>query len=852
MADQSEITRLKHALAQVERQIKKAKHRYEEAEHRYEEAEHRYEEAEHRYEEAEHRYEEERRLREEAEKETERTTLTEYITNCHHLLFTKFTVEQRESLTSKGTINNPTKKVCPTRLAPWEYFDDLRRDVLEEVLSTFPQGKKQFANRAGLREIGGCVARKKVADERCLEFVEHLSVEDPVRVIIDALTDESTTKTAFNIGSGVDFQNHPNALSDWAEETTERRRATRAQVRAQSAQAGSQSSASTKPDHIRPDQICVYLCDDDGTKAESSTHVKRRMAYVIEYKAPHKLTAAHLHAGLRPMNVYDEVVNRATVPAKGIDDTADFQYWAERLTAAAVTQTFHYMIKSGLEYGYLTTGEAFVFFNIDWNDPGTLYYHLAEPGLEVYNGSHPGDAIHHNAVGQVLAFTLLAFSSQTPSHAHTQDERERVCADLKKWVVDFEAMRLSIPRSQRKKPSPVPSLYQPSSSSNNGDESRSPRKLRSTCRPRDDPGSIRRQDPSSPEQSDKDGHGNDGSIDQSVVSIPNAPGPSKATGRQARRWRKGERTRTENDHVPCEQSPCHRETDEPGRSYQYCSLKCLLGLLGGKQLDAQCPNYLFHRRSPAEGSNPGNHPVDHATWLRLLRQQLKRTLDSGITPLGKQGARAAIFQITLLEYGYTFIGKGTVPEFVEDLEYEAAVYTERLQGLQGSCVPVCLGTVNLRELGRTYYYDFRVDIIFLVLLSWAGKSLVVAKGHRALLKKELVRSVRALHAKGVVHRDVRRPNIMWNDETKRPMIIDFERALLFVPPLPRQAPVVPNERAESGLNGDRKDAYFGEKDVSSRSDAPTSSCEGAASLQVAIQEDLLGVNMALSQYGSHF
>ena len=64
------------------------------------------------------------------------------------------------------------------------------------------------------------------------------------------------------------------------------------------------------------------------------------------------------------MNVYDEVVNRATVPAKGIDDAADFQYWAERLTAAAVTQTFHYMIKSGLEYGYVTTGEAFVFLNI--------------------------------------------------------------------------------------------------------------------------------------------------------------------------------------------------------------------------------------------------------------------------------------------------------------------------------------------------------------------------------------------------------------------------------------------------------------------------------------------------------
>ncbi len=84
------------------------------------------------------------------------------------------------------------------------------------------------------------------------------------------------------------------------------------------------------------------------------------MAYVLEYKAPHKLTPPHLRAGLRPMDMHDAVVNRSTVPATG-DAAVLFQYHADRLVAAAVTQTFHYMIEGGLQYGLLTTGEAIVF-----------------------------------------------------------------------------------------------------------------------------------------------------------------------------------------------------------------------------------------------------------------------------------------------------------------------------------------------------------------------------------------------------------------------------------------------------------------------------------------------------------
>jgi hypothetical protein len=80
---------------------------------------------------------------------------------------------------------------------------------------------------------------------------------------------------------------------------------------------------------------------------------------------------------------------------------------------------------------------------------------------------------------------------------------------------------------------------------------------------------------------------------------------------------------------------------------------------------------------------------------------------TGSLPLRKQGARGVLLQIILLAYGYTFVSKAITTRFVRELEHEAKVY-DRLQPIQGSHVPVFLGTVNLRELGRIYYYDIHV------------------------------------------------------------------------------------------------------------------------------------------------
>ena len=154
------------------------------------------------------------------------------------------------------------------------------------------------------------------------------------------------------------------------------------------------------------------------------------------------------------------------------------------------------------------------------------------------------------------------------------------------------------------------------------------------------------------------------------------------------------------------------------------------------------------------------------------------------------------FKVTLLAYGYTFISKGTVRAFVNALEHEAAVY-KRLGPLQGTHIPVFLGSIDLRTFGRTYYFDHRVYVIYMVFLSWGGEAMDemdLSNTASGQLRTRLERALRAVHQLGVVHADVRAANVLQNPMTDQMMLIDFERALLMDPPRFPLGQVASNKR----------------------------------------------------------
>lgn len=235
------------------------------------------------------------------------------------------------------------------------------------------------------------------------------------------------------------------------------------------------------------------------------------------------------------------------------------------------------------------------------------------------------------------------------------------------------------------------------------------------------------------------------------------------------------------------------------------------------------------------------HPIDHAKFLELLWEQLKRTLDDGITPLGLGGARGVLFRVSLLAYGYTFISKGTVRAFVRDLEHEAAIY-QRLQAIQGIHVPVFLGAIDLRSMDRIYYYDHRVYVIHMTFLSWGGHDLdptETAGGADEQLQGKAMQSLHAIHQQGVVHKDVRTANMLFNAEVNGVMMIDFERALLLEPPRRPLGQLVPNKRRRKPETGDGSSSKSVEK----------SSHRGQGSR--GFSEDIGMMKMAFSEYGMY-
>jgi hypothetical protein len=79
------------------------------------------------------------------------------------------------------------------------------------------------------------------------------------------------------------------------------------------------------------------------------------------------------------------------------------------------------------------------------------------------------------------------------------------------------------------------------------------------------------------------------------------------------------------------------------------------------------------------------------------------TVDAMLTArrLYMRGSRGALFKVRLSSHGYTLVAKGMKKAHRKHLLHESNVYNH-LRSIQGSCIPVSLGIVDL-EL--PYYYD---------------------------------------------------------------------------------------------------------------------------------------------------
>ncbi|KAI1636977.1 hypothetical protein F4809DRAFT_650132 [Biscogniauxia mediterranea] len=718
--------------------------------------------------------------RDKAEAQLRHTTLDEFIEACHELVYTKLTTERDPAMTTTGTIPPPYAKLFPRHLMPWTDFHDQQSEMLSNVYQHFECKEQLFDNRSYLETLGRKLQETPIANERMLETFLHTCVEDPVRCIIYQLSRSRRFQHKLKIGHGIVFENHIKALDNSPYRVDDRGPQRQPppptpQELAQEEERPKTPDPFNDPPRLSPDQICIYRYEEKGTE-------KRTIISISEYKPPHKLSLPQLRAGLKETDMMNVVANHK-IPN---DEEAKFNHYATEVVASAVTQTFHYMVKSGLAYGLLTTGEAIVFLKINWNNPQTVYYHLAEPAEEV--SSH-GNFPSCSAVSQYLGFHLLALSDYS---YRTQDVRHQAISGLDSWSTDFRKAASTVPKDQRQPPR-TSSSYKPRNYKHvDRTVPRRSRRLNPDDDSDNDPAMWR---------IDEDDDEEDGSPNPSSMPSPSER-QSARSARYAQRHSDGTGSRGSGggDYSSAGGGQGSNRSGFEGKPHQdleYCTQKCILGLVNGYVFDTDCPNLELHQRQDNQ-SNVVNtndeHPISHSEFLELLSHQLKCTLDYGITSLDVAGARGALFKVTLLAYGYTFVSKGTIQAFIPDLEHEARVY-ERLRDVQGIHVPVFLGAIDLQSLGRKYYYDFNVDIVHLCFLSWGGLSLRnVQHLDRSTLQPMALEAMRAIHQRGVVHKDARYENILFNPQTERITLIDFERSKFVDIPRPILAPFQPNKR----------------------------------------------------------
>ena len=283
--------------------------------------------------------------------------------------------------------------------------------------------ERQFTSLHILKESEKTIRQRMMSSELDLNHFERSTVENHIALIIKQIYNSSLLRERFCLKDSVRFENHDNTLSSKREmkknmqhlSISERRRSPRLLTQLAKPSESSASKSMTeaiieavKATRSRADQFCVY-----NIFSETENTKYRIAVFIIEYKIPHKLHLDCIYEDLKDMNLKKMI---------RCNETDDPQDHFRRLIVATITQAFSYMIRAGLKYGYVCTGEAFIFLRV-LDNPKTVYYFLSVPENDVgkttgmASDANGQNRLHLTAVGQVLTFTLQALKRPSRSQS---------------------------------------------------------------------------------------------------------------------------------------------------------------------------------------------------------------------------------------------------------------------------------------------------------------------------------------------------------------------------------------------------------------------------------------------------
>lgn len=700
-------------------------------------------------------------------------------------------------------------KYYPIKLCPWPEFPQLRRDAFARIWSTLAD-QRDLPSIDATRHVQESVLEELPEQFRTAElffnelktsFFLHESLQKPASKIMNAYLKATVNPER------VYFDNRTSgvvASCDTVARLPEGNNTTTAE--------NAIASAPKIPRKTQPD--CVVLRADpsrpradvqrpgssaheleDGQPDEQyDSHYSISRVVLGEHKANHRLRTAAVSRFIgsipedftiqlarsrlarasnpdatdAPEEIHDEFLEEDAVSAvsgkpRSFPHGTYFIY--------AIVQTFHYLLMSGLEYGYMMSGETITFLRLS-EDGTTLFYYTA---LFSDFGQDESDVIDPTA--DLATFSELAISQLCSLCLMALEAPPRPL----RWAGMATALLAQFPKLPPGFPSRLPSPAVSAKTRRRDDRDHGDhgddglrRKSRSRSRGRS---SSRGGGRAMGEGSARPGQPN--------TSMIHGPSPLQQTGHVQLKF-------TFYDGYPVSHpNALDPSTFKPILSH--CTHACLRGLVRGEELDRHCPNVLIHEQAwkvlaPLSEAREPRHVLTNSDICEQVCEQLvyNTELDCQIYPDEGHGTGTigSLFKITLTGYGYTFVAKGVQEFDVPRLRHEMRIY-RKLTAEQGRLIPVNLGLIKL--ILPYLLPNFRI-VTHMMLLSYAGEPLYSSRLQRRLrrtygesvnLDVEERRTDRELRALGLFDHDlVSNGNAMWCEETHRVMRIDFDHAVL--------------------------------------------------------------------------
>ncbi|KAJ4200320.1 hypothetical protein NW759_015897 [Fusarium solani] len=384
-------------------------------------------------EQAERREKEEARAREQAERrKNQKTTLEEYLHNCHFYLYKQLGLADK-SKSSTG-FTKVEGKYYPKWLRPWTSFTNTQRQHHFEAIRTVCGNRRLFHQESTTKDLGTTIHRKRAGNENTVDHFKKLAMEDPIWEILRTLWEEEEMRKEYQC-TELRFSNNirdftqpsdsdPAREEEPSEERHERRRRTGPNKRVASKQR-------VKPPPTKPDRASV----------RTRLGGDKSLAFVYDYKAAHKVALEYLKPAVANEKLFMEVIERANSSRSRSGAELREQEKAEEQIAMALTQVFDYMVRYRVAYGYIPAGKSLVFLHIDLFNPQTLYCYPCVPDEDVGESSDDDwtdDKVSYTAVAQLASFCLLSLRSEALRGASLDAASRKAEETLRKWSEPYD------------------------------------------------------------------------------------------------------------------------------------------------------------------------------------------------------------------------------------------------------------------------------------------------------------------------------------------------------------------------------------------------------------------------------